>query len=130
MPQTCRRPPLLPELADSLPIVFCHGDYSPRNWLWDEEKARCGLIDFEASGHDVAVKDLVWLRGAVWPTRRDLQEAFLAGYGRALTEAEELALLLLTARLAVSYLTMGIANDNPVLVERGRRGLAGLVNSF
>jgi hypothetical protein len=53
-----------------------------------------------------------------------------AGYGRALTEAEELVLLLLTARLGVSYLTTGIANDNPVLVERGRRGLAGLVNSF
>ena len=75
----------LPELADSLPIVFCHGDYSPRNWLWDEENARCGLIDFEASGHDVAVKDLVWLRGAVWPTRRDLQEAFL-GWVRPRTD--------------------------------------------
>lgn len=119
----------LPDLADQLPIVFCHGDYSPRNWLWDSERGGCGLIDFERAHHDIAVTDLVWLCGAVWPGRRDLEEAFLTGYGRGLTEDERRGLLLLTVRLAVSYLNTGISNDVRMLVERGRNTLSDLVSA-
>lgn len=68
----------LPGLAGDLPVVFRHGDYSPRNWLWDAERGTHGLIDFERSDHGVAVEDFVWLCGAVWPTRTDLKTAFLA----------------------------------------------------
>jgi aminoglycoside phosphotransferase (APT) family kinase protein len=58
----------LPRLAEDLPVVFRHGDYSPHNWLWDAEHGTHGLIDFEQSDHGVAVEDFVWLRGALWPT--------------------------------------------------------------
>lgn len=119
----------LPDLADDLPLVYRHGDYSPRNWLWDAEHGTHGVIDFEKSQHGIAVEDLVWLYGALWPTRPDLKAAFLAGYGRALSDAEARALHLLTARLAVSYLTTGITKEEPVLVERGRTALGHLVRA-
>jgi aminoglycoside phosphotransferase (APT) family kinase protein len=118
----------LPRLAEALPVVYRHGDYSPRNWLWDAEHSTLGLIDFEQADHGIAVEDLVWLHGAVWPTRPDLKAAFLASYGRQLTDVEHRGLPLLTARLAVSYLTTGITNQDPVLIDRGRTALEHLVN--
>ncbi|HEU0086287.1 MAG TPA: phosphotransferase [Pseudonocardiaceae bacterium] len=30
----------LPELAEQLPLVYQHGDYSTRNWLWDAAPGR------------------------------------------------------------------------------------------
>ncbi|WP_411147047.1 aminoglycoside phosphotransferase family protein [Streptomyces sp. x-80] len=119
----------LPQLAERLPTVFRHGDYSPRNWLWDDENGTHSLIDFEKSGHGIAVEDLVWLCGALWPTRPDLKRAFLTGYGRKLSSTEQQVLLLLTARLAVSYLHAGSTKHEPVLVERGRTVLADLVRT-
>ncbi|MEV6987010.1 aminoglycoside phosphotransferase family protein [Sphaerisporangium sp. NPDC051017] len=119
----------IPDLAEGLPLVFQHGDYSPRNWLWDAERGTQGLIDFEKSAHGLAVEDLVWLCGAVWPTRPDLKRAFLKGYGRELSDAEQRVLPLLTARLAVSYLNTGLTKQEPMLVERGRTVLGDLVRA-
>jgi Ser/Thr protein kinase RdoA (MazF antagonist) len=106
-------------LAQSLPLAFRHGDYSPRNWLWDGAAGHHSIIDFEESAPGIAIEDLVWLRGAAWPGRPDLRLAFLTGYGRDLTPSEERALLLLTVRLGVSYLATGLAKNDPVLVDRG-----------
>ncbi|MER6442911.1 aminoglycoside phosphotransferase family protein [Streptomyces sp. NPDC001185] len=109
----------LPQLAEELPLVYRHGDYSTRNWLWHPEHGH-GVIDFAMAAHGVAVEEFVWLCGAVWAPRPDLKDAYLAGYGRALSDAEQQALLLLTARLGVSYLNTGLAKREPMLVERGR----------
>jgi len=106
-------------IAQNLPLAYRHGDYSPRNWLWDAAAGHHSIIDFEESAPGIAVEDLVWLHGAAWPDRPDLRRAFLTGYGRDLTQSEERALLLLTVRLGVSYLSTGLAKDDPVLVDRG-----------
>jgi aminoglycoside/choline kinase family phosphotransferase len=119
----------LPQLAETLPVVYRHGDYSPRNWLWDAEHDTVGLIDFEHADPGIAVEDLVWLHGALWPTRPELKAAFLSGYGRPLTEAEQRILPLLTARLAVSYLITGLTRHDPVLIDRGRTALHHLVTT-
>ncbi|MGH3888321.1 MAG: aminoglycoside phosphotransferase family protein [Pseudonocardiaceae bacterium] len=119
----------LPRLAEDLPVVYRHGDYSPRNWLWDAKHGTHSLIDFEQADHGIAVEDFVWLHGAVWPTRPDLKTAFLSGYGRELSTVEQRALPLLTTRLAVSYLTTGITKQESVLIDRGRTALEHLVNA-
>lgn len=119
----------LPRLARDLPVVWLHGDYSTRNWLWDAPSGTHGLIDFEQAGPGLAVADLVWLHGKIWPTRPDLRDAFLTGYGRALTNTEQRVLRLLTARLAVSYLATGVTEGNAMLVDRGRVALAHLVDA-
>lgn len=109
----------LPDLAAQLPLVYRHGDYSTRNWLWDAETGRHGLIDFAMAQHGVAVEEFVWLCGAVWATRPDLRKTYLAAYGRPLSDVEERLLRLLTTRLGVSYLNTGLTRERPDLAERG-----------
>ncbi|WP_433470122.1 aminoglycoside phosphotransferase family protein [Spirillospora sp. CA-128828] len=119
----------LPALATDLPLVYLHGDFSPRNWVWSSEKQTLGLIDFEMAEHALAVQDMVWLFGAVWPTRPDLRDAFVTGYGRQPAAEEYRALLLITSRLAVSYLSAGLANNEQVLIDRGRNALGNLARA-
>ncbi|MGW4492290.1 aminoglycoside phosphotransferase family protein [Streptomyces sp. NPDC004376] len=119
----------LPDLARALPLVYRHGDYSPRNWLWDAEVEHHGLIDFEESALGLAIEDLVWLCGAAWPTRPDLRDAFLTGYGRLLSSTEQRALVLLTARLGVSYLSTGLTKTDTILIDRGRTVLQHMVRA-
>ncbi len=78
------------------------------------------MIDFARSAHGVAVEEFVWLCGAVWAPRPDLQAAYFTGYGRPLSVPEQRALPLFTARLGVSYLAAGLTTRDPVLVERGQ----------
>lgn len=118
----------LPDLARALPRAYRHGDYSPRNWLWDEAAGH-GLIDFEESAPGLAVEDLVWLCGAAWPTRPDLRDAFLTGYGRRLSSTEQRALVLLTARLGVSYFSTGLTKSDTVLIDRGRTVVQHMVHA-
>ncbi|MEU2130688.1 hypothetical protein [Streptomyces sp. NPDC018352] len=61
-----------------------------------------------------------------WAHRPDLYEAFLAGYGRTLTDAEESRLVIDAALDAVSGVAFGVAHGDPEPVERGRRTLARL----
>lgn len=70
--------------------VPCHHDYTPRNWLVHGEAVY--VFDFEWSGPDAWVADLARLHLGIWPTRPDLQEAFLQGYGRRLGPADRVAL--------------------------------------
>jgi hypothetical protein len=51
------------------------------------------VIDLERSEPGPAVRDLVRLSDA-WDGRPDLFDAFLAGYGRSLTGAEEARLVI------------------------------------
>lgn len=64
-----------------LPAVPCHLDFMPRNMILQPDR-RLALIDFEHSRYDLAARDLVRLADRIWPTRPDLQEAFLDGYGQ------------------------------------------------
>ncbi|WNV83041.1 aminoglycoside phosphotransferase family protein [Umezawaea sp. Da 62-37] len=120
----------LPELAESLPLVYQHGDYSTRNWLWDTESGRHGLIDFAMAHHGVGVEEFVWLCGAIWASRPDLKAACLTGYGRRLTGTEERLLRLLTVRLAVSYLNTGLFKQRCDLVDRGRLVLGRMSHEY
>ncbi|MFJ5229358.1 aminoglycoside phosphotransferase family protein [Kitasatospora sp. NPDC088391] len=106
-------------LAEQLPLVFRHGDYETRNWLYDETTGRHGLIDFSTAAHGVAAAEFVWLFGAVWAERPDLREAYFTGYGRLLTGGEDRLLQLLTVRLGASYLRNGLIKQREDLIARG-----------
>ncbi|MFH8533243.1 aminoglycoside phosphotransferase family protein [Streptomyces tendae] len=109
----------LPHLADELPLVYRHGDYATRNWLWDPDQHGFGVIDFAMAAPGIAVEEYVWLHSALWTPRSSLRDAFFTGYGRTLTPAERQALTLFAARLGVSYLHAGLTKQDPVLTERG-----------
>jgi Ser/Thr protein kinase RdoA (MazF antagonist) len=69
-------------LADlgPLPTRPCHLDFTPGNLLRGDG-GRVSLIDFEHARQDLPARDLVRLATRVWPTRPDLERAFLNGYG-------------------------------------------------
>jgi tRNA A-37 threonylcarbamoyl transferase component Bud32 len=104
-----------------LDLVPTHGDLQPRNLLWAPE-AGLAVIDFERSEPGPAVRDLVRLSDT-WAGRPDVYEAFLTGYGRPLTPAEEEHLTAASVGDAVSGIRYGVEHGDPELVERGRRTL-------
>ncbi|MFH8634900.1 phosphotransferase [Streptomyces lydicus] len=113
--------------------VETHGDFQLRNILCapytadetDNRDVFVAVIDLERSEPGPAVRDLVRLSDA-WASRPDLFEAFLAGYGRSLTAAEEARLVIDAALDSVSGIAYGAAHGDPELIERGRRTLARL----
>lgn len=109
--------------------VETHGDLQLRNILAtpDEEDDRgfVAVIDFERSEPGPAVRDLVRLSDA-WAGRPDLFTAFMTGYGRPLTSAEQARLVIDAALDSVSGIAYGMSHGDPELVERGWRTLARL----
>lgn len=116
----------LPETARRLPAVPTHGDVQPKNFLWNPSSRQVALIDFERAEPGLAVRDLVRLEYGAWDGKPFLRDAFLDGYGRALTADEESALRDLAALEAVSAIQWGSANDDTDIVSRGYRTLARL----
>lgn len=60
-------------------LVPTHGDWQPRNWLDDESTIR--IIDFGRAEHRPAASDFARLATQQFVGRRDLETAFLDGYG-------------------------------------------------
>ncbi|MEU0108293.1 phosphotransferase [Streptomyces sp. NPDC006251] len=111
-----------------LPAGYIHGDFRERNWLLDASPAAWvfGAVDLERARPHAAVADLVHLAGGPWVGRPDLQQAFLAGYGRTLTDEERWALRCLCALDAASAISWGVPNGDREIVEAGRATLARL----
>jgi Ser/Thr protein kinase RdoA (MazF antagonist) len=113
----------LPEITRSLPVVPTHGDAQTRNFLWDAARQRLALIDFERAEPGPAVRDLVRLEYGPWDSKPHLRAAFLDGYGRQLTTAEESALQSLAALDALSAIQWGAANNDNDIMTRAYRTL-------
>ncbi|MGW0206674.1 phosphotransferase [Streptomyces sp. NPDC003233] len=111
-----------------LPAGYIHGDFQERNWLLDARPAArvFGAVDLKRARPHAAVADFVPLACGSWVGRPDLQEAFLDGYGRALTAEERWALRCLSVLDAASTIAWGVANVNAEIVARGRALLARL----
>ncbi|MER7468404.1 NUDIX domain-containing protein [Streptomyces sp. NPDC097981] len=105
-------------------LVPTHGDLQYRNVLLDGDGEPL-LFDFERSEYNTATRDMVRLCDT-WTGRPDLRAAFLDGYGRALTPAEELRLGCEAAFDAVSGIAYGASHDDPEVTERGHRTLRRL----
>ncbi|MBE4771230.1 aminoglycoside phosphotransferase family protein [Streptomyces caniscabiei] len=109
---------LAEEVPPSLPQVSQHGDYMPRNWLWDETEQRLRIIDFErAERQPAARRDFSLLRYRVLFDRPDLDAAFHYGYGRRLTEEELAACRSYAAVDALDALCWGIKHHDFGLVD-------------
>jgi hypothetical protein len=103
----------------------CHLDFQPRNWLIGTS-GDISLIDFEHARIDMPARDLVRLRFRTWAHRPGLRDAFLEGYGRPLTEAEEQLTCHLGALDALTALARGHENADPELTAAGRDTLRQL----
>lgn len=109
------------------PLVPTHGDLQYRNVLLAGD-GEPQLFDFERSEYGTATRDMVRLSDT-WTGRPDLRAAFLDGYGRPLTPAEELRLDCEAAFDAVSGIAYGTSHEDPEVTERGHRTLRRLHTS-
>jgi Ser/Thr protein kinase RdoA (MazF antagonist) len=105
--------------------VPCHRDYTPRNWLVKDGVQYA--IDFEHARLDVWLADLARLHLGIWPDRPDLKEAFLAGYGRQLSDTDH-AILQGVAALTATWLVVKAREiRQPALEDAFRAALQGLL---
>lgn len=73
---------------------WCHRDFEPRNWLVEhtETGPRLWVVDFGQARVDLWLWDLVKLDTGCWVEQPSSRAAFFEGFGRPLTEVEELGL--------------------------------------
>jgi Ser/Thr protein kinase RdoA (MazF antagonist) len=107
--------------------VPCHHDYTPRNWLI--HGGALSVIDFEWSGPDAWLADLARLHLGIWPTRPDLREAFLQGYGRQLDAADHRALHGCAVLTGVWLVTKAHETGQPSFEEGSRKALLRLIET-
>ncbi|AVT28936.1 hypothetical protein C6361_04880 [Plantactinospora sp. BC1] len=115
--------------------VPCHLDYGPRNWLVtgaDRHGAerRVHVIDFEWAGPEVWVNDLNRLYFGPWRGRPDLADAFLAGYGRTLDDADRAILHACAALTAVFIVVWAQRRGEPGFAEAWRQNLRRLMDGW
>lgn len=117
-------------LADTPPqeCVPCHGDFQPRNWLFDAEADLLRVIDFGGARWQVPVLDLTNLCLGAWWREPEVCASFLDGYGRALTQAEVELLGASLSVAAMNAVRRGTDNANARLHARGRQCLADLMS--
>lgn len=109
-------------LAYAGPDVATHGDFLPRNWLW-QRRGRLHVIDFGAAGPRPVPYDLSRLRFRICWDRPERFEAVMKGYGRPLSEAEERFLTAMMPWRAVVAMSMGVHHRWPGVVRHGQRVL-------
>lgn len=115
---------LAPQRGAGLGRVPTHRDFTPQNWRMG---ARFGVLDFEHSALDHPLVDLVRLAGGVWLRDPSLKTAFLEGYSRALSPAEENELAALRWAWALDTLSWGQRHRHPGFIALGEEALGPLL---
>jgi hypothetical protein len=83
------------------------------------------VTDFERSEPGPAIRDLVRLSDP-WATQPCLRDAFMSGYGRDLTPAEEERFVMDSTLDSLSGIQYGATHADAERQQRGRRTLARL----
>lgn len=103
----------------------CHLDFQPRNWLIGDS-GEVSLLDYEHARTDLPARDFVRLRFRIWTEHPHLRDAFLDGYGRQLSPAEDQLIWHLGAIDTLTALARGYENADPELTAAGRNTLRQL----
>lgn len=107
-------------------VVPTHGDYQPRNWLWDDGTVR--VIDFGRAAWRPAMTDLARLATQEWVGRPELEDAFLAGYGPDPREAGAWARMLVAEAVGTAAWAHQVG-DEPFEAQ-GLRMLTDALEAF
>ena len=118
-------------LMESMPAALAgpiHNDNQPRNWLTDGD-GTVRVIDFGKAKRDLQLRDFERMRQAEWRGRPDLRVAFLDGYGRPLTDAEERMLVCVGAVAAITTILWSRAHGDERFENHGRQTLRRLAGA-
>jgi aminoglycoside phosphotransferase (APT) family kinase protein len=99
--------------------VVCHRDFQPGNWMFDPRGDHFEVIDFEHTGPDFWLVDVLKLWDGPWVQREDLEDRFWEGYGRRLGDDDRSRLELLAILHAVATVVWGGEHRDAVFLEHG-----------
>ncbi|MFI9829638.1 phosphotransferase [Streptomyces sp. NPDC051913] len=114
-------------LLDRLPLGYIHGNAQADQWMWAGPRRPMALTGFGYARFAAVVEDFALMACGAWAEQPRLKSAFLAGYGRRLSDEEKHALVCLTALHATTFLARGAARGHAAVAEHGRRLLDRLV---
>jgi hypothetical protein len=108
-------------------LHFTHGDYQPRNWLANEGVV--SVIDFGRGAQRPWVSDLVRLKNQQFIGHPEIEEAFMEGVGRSLTNADLEMLQLETLRQSTGTVVWAHNIGDNEFEEHGRQMIARFLDS-
>lgn len=108
------------QISAWLPAVATHGDFQPRNLLWDPATRVLGVIDFEKAALAPAARDIASITAAVPQGRDDLSVAFYQGLGREPHGRELAAVTAFTVLTALTDYAWGQENGDHSAVSAAR----------
>ena len=113
-----------PEWDGGMPVGFCHRDFSPRNWIVNEQpgSARVTLIDFEHAAVDYLAMDVMKLWDGPFVGRPDRRRAFYAGYEHSIEEDAPFVRLLAAAH-GLAIVEWSLRHSRSDYLSHGRQFL-------
>lgn len=118
---------LASKAPSGLNAVVAHGDYRPRNWMWDDREQYLRVIDFERTQREPAVRrDLSRLYYRDLYQRPDLAAAFASGYAHPLTPEEQQARIPYGVLDALDSVRFGTQHHDLELVDEAHTMIMNL----
>lgn len=105
--------------------VPCHRDWQPRNWLVGDD-GEPWAIDFEHARVAPWFEDVQRLWWQEWRDAPELADAFFAGYGRVLDEAERRWFDATSALWHLTTVVWADEHDDDSFADRARAALAAM----
>ncbi len=110
---------------EPVPLSFTHGDYQPRNWLIHDAQLR--VIDFGRAAQRHWTSDLVRLDNQQFVERHELEDAFMSGLGRPLSNLDQRMLQLASLQQAIGTLAWAHGIGDSPFEDQGRQMIARLL---
>lgn len=109
-----------------VPLVFTHGDYQPRNWIFDG--GILSVIDFGRATDRHWTSDLVRLQHQQFVGHPELEEAFFAGLGRHVEPQDGAILRLENLMQAVTTVVWAHGIGDSRFEDAGRTMITRILN--
>ncbi|MGD0006536.1 MAG: aminoglycoside phosphotransferase family protein [Anaerolineaceae bacterium] len=106
--------------AGELPLPI-NQDYSPGNWLVNEQGKLVGVVDFECMAWGVRVDSFALLWDRYFPENPRFEEAFWNGYGIDLGEILPLQVFNVCIKIGIADISLGTEFKNELSILSGRQ---------
>lgn len=116
--------------------VPCHRDFWTRNWIWtdheckshvdgtgmqtDRNQLELKVIDFEHARPDLYMLDVIKLWSDCWLENPEFEAIFWRGYGRQLSQRDQLILLRCAGLHALQTIIWSVSHSRETFFRQGR----------
>jgi len=105
--------------ADEVPLPI-NEDYTPGNWLVDQQGKLVGIIDFECMEWGLRMDSFALLWERYFPQNVLFEEAFWSGYGIDLKRVYPLKVFIVCLKIGIAEISLGVEYNNERNINMGR----------